>query len=122
MVYEICKYIDNGLPSWEFKRSSVLIRSFIATGDSKGENVNFHLTYRQCFAQVHITQSTPFHPEKPIVMLEINPILDTTEVSLLIVTQHRGSFCKPGVRIIEVPVSYSLRFVTRSGPGEVLTL
>jgi len=66
--------------------SSVLIRSFIATGNSKGENVKFHLTYRQCFAQVNVTQSPPFHPEKLIVMLGINLILgDTTEVSLVIV-------------------------------------
>jgi hypothetical protein len=80
-----------------------------------GESINFHLIFCQCFAQVNVTQPPPFHLEQSSLILEINPVLNATEIAVAIVIQHRGNFCRPRIRIVEVPVSRSLLLVTGSG-------
>ena len=48
----------------------------------------------------------PFHPDKLITIVEIVPILNATEVAVVIIIQYRGYFCGPGIRIVEVPVLF----------------
>jgi len=83
-----------------------------------GESISFHLIFPVSVMH-RLTEHnlSPFHPEKRVIVLEINPVLDATEIAVLIVVQHRGDFCGPRVWIVEVPVSYQLRFITRSGVG-----
>ena len=83
-----------------------------------GESINFHLIFPvSVLYRLTEHNPSPFHPEKRVIVLEIDTVLNAAEIAVLIVVQHRGDFCGPRVRIVEVPVSYRLRFVTRSGVG-----
>lgn len=73
--------------------SCLLICFFIAADGSVGEINNFHLTSHQRLCGGAYCSLVPSQLHVRIVILEVYPILDATEITVVIVVQCGGDFC-----------------------------
>ena len=59
----------------------------------------------------------PSHLDEVFVVLESCPILDTSEVTVLVIVQDRRDLCRPNVWVTEIPVCGSSRLPYVLGGG-----
>ena len=73
---------------------------------SVGEINNFHLTSRQRLCRWSYYSLAPSQLQVHVAILKVHPVLDATEITVVIIIQYGREFCGSKVLSVRVPISH----------------